>query len=92
MSVIQSIQEKYAKLMAVVIAIALLTFVVMLAFENGGSLFSGGRVTSVGSINGESISAIEFDKSIDRQEAMMEQQDSHTHPGPDCPSCHLLCD
>ncbi len=74
MSVIQSIQEKYAKLMAVVIAIALLTFVVMLAFENGGSLFSGGRVTSVGSINGESISAIEFDKSIDRQEAMMEQQ------------------
>lgn len=74
MSVIQSIQEKYAKLMAVVIAIALLTFVVMLAFENGGSLFSGGRVTSVGTINGESISAIAFERSIDRQEAMMEQQ------------------
>lgn len=74
MSVIQSIQEKYAKLMAVVIAIALLTFVVMLAFENGGTLFSGGRVTSVGSINGEKISAIAFEKSIDRQEAMMEQQ------------------
>ena len=74
MSVIQSIQEKYAKLMAVVIAIALLTFVVMLAFENGGTLFSGGRVTSVGSVNGTKINAIEFNKSIDRQEAMMEQQ------------------
>lgn len=74
MSVIQSIQEKYAKLMAVVIAIALLTFVVMLAFENGGSLFQGGRVTSVGSINGEKISALEFNKSIDRQEAVMQQQ------------------
>ena len=39
MSVIQQIQEKYAKLMAIIIAVALLTFVVMLAFENGGSLF-----------------------------------------------------
>ena len=37
MSVIQKIQEKYAKLMAVIIAVALLTFVVMLAFENGGT-------------------------------------------------------
>ena len=43
MSVIQKIQDKYAKLMAVIIAIALLTFVVMLAFENGGSLFQGGN-------------------------------------------------
>ena len=43
MSVIQNIQEKYAKLMAVIIALALVTFVVMLAFENGGSLFRGGN-------------------------------------------------
>ena len=74
MSVIQSIQEKYAKLMAVIIAIALLTFVVMLAFENGGSLFQGGRATSVGSVNGEKISAMEFNKSVDRQESVMQQQ------------------
>lgn len=74
MSVIQQIQEKYAKLMAVIIAIALLTFVVMLAFENGGSLFQGGPSTTVGTINGKKIDAIAFSKKIDQQEAMMQQQ------------------
>jgi peptidyl-prolyl cis-trans isomerase D len=74
MSVIQKIQEKYAKLMAVIIAVALLTFVVMLAFENGGSLFSGGRSNTVGSINGKKIDAISFTKRIDQAEAMMERQ------------------
>ncbi len=74
MSVIQKIQEKYAKLMAVIIAIALLTFVVMLAFENGGSLFQGGRSTTVGTINGKKIDAIAFSKRIDQQEASMQQQ------------------
>ncbi|MGZ8557604.1 MAG: peptidylprolyl isomerase [Chitinophagaceae bacterium] len=74
MSVIQKIQEKYAKLMAVIIAIALLTFVVMLAFENGGNLFQSGRATTVGIINGEKIDAIAFSKSIDQQEASMLQQ------------------
>ncbi|WP_276505005.1 peptidylprolyl isomerase [Terrimonas pollutisoli] len=73
MSVIQKIQDKYAKLMAVVIAVALLTFVVMLAFENGGSLFRG-NVTNIGSINGEKIDEIAFSKKIDQQEASMEQQ------------------
>jgi len=42
MSVIQKIQDKYAKLMAIVIAVALLTFVVMLAFENGKIYFQPG--------------------------------------------------
>lgn len=80
MSVIQSIQEKYAKLMAVIIAIALIIFVIMLAFENGGTLFQGGRNTTVGSINGEKISAVEFTKAIDRTEAMMERQGYPTGP------------
>jgi peptidyl-prolyl cis-trans isomerase D len=74
MSVIQKIQEKYAKLMAVIIAIALLTFVVMLAFENGGSLFQSGRSTTVGTINGKNIDAIAFSKTIDQQEASMQAQ------------------
>ena len=74
MSVIQKIQEKYAKLMAVIIAVALLTFVVMLAFENGGSLFQSGPSTTVGTINGKKISAIAFSKAIDQQEASMQQQ------------------
>ena len=74
MSVIQKIQEKYAKLMAVVIAIALLTFVVMLAFENGGNLFQGGRNNTVGTINGKEIDVASFNKTIAQQEASMERQ------------------
>ena len=60
--------------MAVIIAVALLTFVVMLAFENGGSLFQTGRATTVGTINGEKIDAIAFSKTIDQQEASMQAQ------------------
>jgi peptidyl-prolyl cis-trans isomerase D len=74
MSVIQQIQEKYAKLMAVIIAIALLTFVVMLAFENGGSLFRGGSSDTVGKVNGKSIKVADFQKNIAEQEANMRQQ------------------
>jgi peptidyl-prolyl cis-trans isomerase D len=73
MSVIQKIQEKYAKLMAVIIAVALLIFVVMLAFENGGSLFRG-QENIVGTINGKKIDALSFSKIIDQQEAGMEKQ------------------
>jgi peptidyl-prolyl cis-trans isomerase D len=75
MSVIQSIQEKYAKLMAIIIAIALITFVVMLAFENGGSLFGGGRnSTTVGKVNGRTIEYTAFVKKVDQQEQYMAQQ------------------
>ncbi len=74
MSVIQKIQEKYAKLMAVIIAVALLTFVVMLAFENGGTLFNAGPSNTVGVINGKKIDAVAFSKIIDQQEAGMERQ------------------
>ena len=73
MSVIQKIQEKYAKLMAVIIAVALLTFVVMLAFENGGTLFRG-QENLVGTINGKKIDAVAFSKMIDQTEAGMEKQ------------------
>src|SRR4051794_34209565 len=74
MSVIQQIQEKYAKLMAVIIAIALLTFVVMLAFENGGSLFRSGNNNVIGKVNGKSIEFADFQKKVDQAEASMKQQ------------------
>lgn len=74
MSVIQNIQEKYAKLMAVIIAVALIIFVVMLAFENGGNIFQGGNSTSVGKVAGKSIEYSEFIKKVDQQKAYMEQQ------------------
>src|SRR5688572_14567985 len=74
MSVIQKIQDKYAKLMAVIIAVALLTFVVMLAFENGGTLFQGGPSTTVGVVNGKKIDALSFEKAIEQSEARLQQQ------------------
>ncbi len=74
MSVIQKIQDKYAKLMAVVIAVALLTFVVMLAFENGGNIFRAGQSTTIGVVNGNKIDALSFEKTITQAEAMMERQ------------------
>lgn len=74
MSVIQQIQEKYAKLMAVIIAIALIIFVVMLAFENGGNMFQGSNSTTVGSVNGTKIDVIDFQKKVDQQEDYMRSQ------------------
>src|SRR5436190_19807581 len=68
MSVIKSIQEKYAKLMAIIIAVALMIFVVMLAFENGGSLFRSNN-TTVGKVNGTSIDYNEFYRKVQQQEA-----------------------
>jgi peptidyl-prolyl cis-trans isomerase D len=74
MSVIQKIQEKYAKLMAVIIAIALMTFVVMLAFENGGNLFQGSNSMTVGKVNGEKIEYNDFLKKVDQQEQSLQSQ------------------
>lgn len=73
MSVIQKIQDKYGKVMAIIIAIALVIFVVMLAFENGGSLFTGDTRT-VGEVNGEKIEIQEFNAKVDQASQMMQQQ------------------
>ena len=73
MSVIQKIQDKYAKLMAVIIAVALLTFVVMLAFEQG-NVFQQGPSTTVGVINGKKIDALSFERTIEQSEARLQQQ------------------
>ena len=82
MSVIQNIQEKYAKLMAIIIAVALIIFVVMLAFENGGRLFAGGNSTSVGKVNGKSIEYADFVKNVEQQKANIEKQPSYYGPPP----------
>ncbi len=74
MSVIQNIQDKYAKLMAVIIALALITFVVMLAFENGGSLFRGGNSTVVGQVDGKEIEYSSIEPRIKQQEDANKEQ------------------
>lgn len=73
MSIIQRIQDKYGKVMAVIIGFSLVVFVVMLAFENGGSLFNA-RPTTVGKINGESIEIDKFQNLVDQTSSEMEAQ------------------
>lgn len=71
MSVIQNIQDKYGKVMAVIIGLALVIFVVMLAFENGGSLFTG-DVRTIGKVNGEKIEFQEFSSLVEQQTQMLQ--------------------
>ncbi len=73
MSVIQKIQDKYGKVMAIIIALALVVFVIMLAFENGGSLFRG-DVTTVGKVNGEAVEYNKFRVMVEQQTQMMQQR------------------
>lgn len=73
MSVIQKIQDKYGKVMAVIIGLALVIFVVMLAFENGGSLFTG-DVRTIGKINGEKVEIQEFSALVEQQTQRMQAQ------------------
>lgn len=73
MSVIQQIQDKYGKVMAIIIGLSLIVFVIMLAFENGGSLFRG-DTTTLGKINGETVDFNQFQTMVEQQSQMMEQQ------------------
>lgn len=73
MSVIQKIQDKYGKVMAIIIGFSLIIFVVMLAFENGGSLFRGNS-TTVGTINGTPIDIKEFQNAVTQQSQIMESR------------------
>ncbi|MBO9591399.1 MAG: SurA N-terminal domain-containing protein [Niabella sp.] len=73
MSVIQNIQDKYGKVMAVIIGLALVIFVVMLAFENGGSLFTG-DVRTIGKVNGEKIEFQQFSGLVEQQTQRMQAQ------------------
>ena len=72
MSVIQSIRDKYARWAVVAIVISLLGFIMMDAFSGRGGL--GQRSTTIGSVNGEEIDYIDFEKKVKAQEAAAKQQ------------------
>ncbi len=73
MALIGSIRER-AVLMVVVIALALLAFLLMDVLNSSQSAF-GGDPTAIGSIDGETISAIEYDRQV-RQALDNEQRNS----------------
>lgn len=75
MSIIQSIRERGALISAIVIALALLGFILTdYLSTRGGSLFDGNRSTTIGVINGNKIDVVEFERRIKQQEDMMKAQ------------------
>ena len=77
MSIIQTIRDKGAKVSVVLIALALIGFILTDYFSGRGrNLFSGGS-TTVGTVNGKTISYDDFktrvDQNISRTEAMYQQ-------------------
>jgi peptidyl-prolyl cis-trans isomerase D len=74
MSIIQDIREKYAKLTVVVIAVALIGFILTDYFSSRGGGGGGNVSKSVGSVNGRTISAEAFAKKVEQTEAMLKNQ------------------
>lgn len=73
MSIIQDIRDKYAKVTVVLVALALLGFILTDYFA-GKSRMGGQMETSVGSVNGKEISFDEFNPMVVQAEENMKQQ------------------
>lgn len=75
MSIIQTIREKGAKVSVVLIALALLGFI-LTDYVAGKNRGQGGRSnsTTIGTVNGQKINETDFQQNVDRNEANMKQQ------------------
>ena len=69
MSIIQRIREKGALISAIVIALALLGFILMDAFAGRTGMMNGQVSSYVGKVNGEKIDRIEFERKIKDMES-----------------------
>lgn len=74
MSIIQDIREKYAKVTVVLIALALVGFILTDYFSGRGRSVVGGGSKTVGKVNGKGIDATAFSKLVDQTEANMRAQ------------------
>ena len=75
MSIIQNIRDKAAWLVFIIIALSLLGFLLMdsVSGARGRGIF-GGNQTSLGSVNGQEIDYVEFQKRLQLQENQLQQQ------------------
>jgi peptidyl-prolyl cis-trans isomerase D len=75
MSVIQKIRDKYAAAAIATIAIAMVGFILIdaLSQRGGGSVFSK-DINTLGKVNGEKVSRIDFENQIKRAEERYQQQ------------------
>lgn len=72
MQIIQSIRDKGAAIVIVVISLSLIGFILMDAKQGGNNLNAGSG--SIGKVNGSAIEQTEFTKKVNMQEAQEEQQ------------------
>ena len=79
MQIIQSIRDKGAAIVIVVISLSLIGFILMDARQGGSSLFSS-MSTNVGKVNGQTIELTEFNKRTMMLEDLEEQR-SGQRPG-----------
>jgi peptidyl-prolyl cis-trans isomerase D len=76
MSIIQTIRDKYARLAVIAVAVALVGFILIDYISGRGrSLFNGGSA-NLGSVNGQKIDELEFEKRVQMQEQSQQQQGS----------------
>src|SRR5258708_17599431 len=73
MSVIQTIRDKGGLISAILIAIALLGFILMDAFTGRSNIF-GGSSTTLGYVNGTKIDYIDFNKKYTAEADYRQQQ------------------
>jgi peptidyl-prolyl cis-trans isomerase D len=79
MSIIQSLRDRAAVLLSVMIAISLIGFLVQDAFiGRSGNLFSGPSTTA-GSINGKKIDLVEFNQKVNTAEQSYRAQGLQTN-------------
>ncbi|MFZ9386414.1 MAG: peptidylprolyl isomerase [Chitinophagaceae bacterium] len=74
MSIIQSIREKGAKVTVVIIAIALVGFILTDYFQSQGRSAGGGPSNTVGRVNGKGINFETFNRQVDQTQENMKQQ------------------
>lgn len=74
MSIIQSIREKGAKVTVVVIAIALVGFILTDYFQSRGGGSGAGSDNTVGKVNGKTLGFEDFNRKVDLAQETMRQQ------------------
>ncbi|MBS1742378.1 MAG: peptidylprolyl isomerase [Bacteroidetes bacterium] len=79
MQIIQSIRDKGAAIVIVIIALSLIGFILMDAKQGSNHLFSS-MSSKIGEVNGEAIELGEFNKRVKQSEDMQEQR-SGQRPG-----------
>ena len=74
MSIIQSIRDKGARITVVIIAIALVGFILTDYFQSRNRSTGGGGSETIGSVNGTKIGYTDFNAKVDQNQESMRQQ------------------